>query len=204
MYKSCHTPILRRHVLTIMFLLAPLTAYGVGDPIAGKTKAVVCFSCHGEHGNSENPRYPKLAGQLAGYIVKQALDFKHGRRKDQIMSAVINIIPDGADMDDIAAYFASQDVMQGAGVSDEVVENGRQLFARERCFFCHGEGAKLAEPLVPGAPIIGGQHEAYLVKALRDIRSGARTGDIYAIMTKALTPLSDDDIASLAAYLSGL
>ena len=204
MDKLYWSPILRLSILIILFLLAPIGASGAGDPIAGETKAAACFSCHGNTGNSENPRYPKLAGQRAGYIVKQALDFKHGRRMDEIMSAVINIVPDGADLDDIAAYFAGQDVMQGAGSSNEVVEKGRQLFVRERCFFCHGDDGKQAKPLVPGAPVIGGQHETYLVKALQDIRSGARTGDIYGIMTKTLTPLSADDIAALAGFVSGL
>ena len=48
-------------------------------------------------------------------------------------------------------------------------------------------------------PILAGQHEDYLVQALRDYKSGARQN---AVMTGMVAPLSDQDILDLAAYFA--
>ena len=52
------------------------SAFAVGNVDAGKTKAQVCFSCHGVNGVSVNPVWPKLAAQHASYIAKELKDFK--------------------------------------------------------------------------------------------------------------------------------
>ena len=67
-----------------------------------------------------------------------------------------------------------------------------------QCQACHGlDGkSKLAE-----APNLAGQVEHYLVKALRDYKTGARKDEMMTMMAK---PLSDADIANLAAFYSGL
>lgn len=75
-----------------------------GREIAKKT----CAACHGADGNtSVSPDTPKLAGQHADYLVKSLQAYKSGARKNPIMA------PMGAnlsqrDMEDVAAYFASQ------------------------------------------------------------------------------------------------
>ena len=48
----------------------------IGDAKAGEEKAVLCGGCHGLDGNSDDATYPRLAGQYAGYIVKQVKDFQ--------------------------------------------------------------------------------------------------------------------------------
>ncbi|MBI3937836.1 MAG: cytochrome c, partial [Betaproteobacteria bacterium] len=57
-----------------------------GNPAAGKTKSAACVACHGPDGNSPTPTWPKLAGQVREYTVKQLHDFKAGRRTDPTMS----------------------------------------------------------------------------------------------------------------------
>lgn len=181
-------------------------AIATGDPEAGKTKAKVCMSCHGVDGNSQNPAYPKLAGQLEDYLVKQTMDFKTGKRKDEIMSAMIQLISAPSDLFDIAAYYAAQPVMAGAPVATakDKIERGAELFRNERCIFCHDEGAKPTGPFNPDAPVIGGQHKQYLIKAMMDIRSQKRSGDIYNLMYKTLSRLTKEDIEVIAEYLSSL
>ena len=78
-----------------------------GDPAAGKAKAVVCSACHGVDGNSTNPIWPKLAGQHEVYLAKQIRAFKSGERTDATMAPMMNLIKE-EDIDDIAAYYASQ------------------------------------------------------------------------------------------------
>ena len=69
------------------------------------------------------------------------------------------------------------------------------------CGGCHGiPGWRTAFPEVYKVPKLGGQHEAYLVKALQEYRSGARS---HPSMRAIATSLSDKDIADLAAYYAG-
>ena len=94
--------------LALACALAPFApAHAGGDPAAGKAKAVVCSACHGVDGNSVNPLWPKLAGQHEAYLAKQIRAFKSGERTDATMAPMINLIKE-EDIDDIAAYYASQ------------------------------------------------------------------------------------------------
>lgn len=72
---------------------------------------------------------------------------------------------------------------------------------RERtamCQGCHGiEGWRTAYPEVYRVPMLGGQHEAYLVKALQAYKSGERS---HPSMRGIAASLSDQDMADLAAY----
>ena len=81
--------------------------HAAGDAAAGKTKAVVCSACHGIDGNSINPLWPKLAGQHAAYLAKQMKAFRSGERKDPVMAPMSVPLSD-ADIDDLAAFYASQ------------------------------------------------------------------------------------------------
>lgn len=68
------------------------------------------------------------------------------------------------------------------------------------CEGCHGiEGWRTAFPEVYRVPKLGGQHEAYIVKALHEYRSGDRS---HPSMRAIAGSLSDADIADLAAYYS--
>jgi cytochrome c553 len=68
----------------------------------------------------------------------------------------------------------------------------------QMCIGCHGiPGWRTAFPEVYKVPKLGGQHEAYIVKALQEYRSGARS---HPSMRAIATSLSDKDIADLAAY----
>ena len=67
-----------------------------------------------------------------------------------------------------------------------------------QCQACHGIDG-LAK--IPDAPNLAGQTEEYVVKALNDFKSGARQNEMMTMMAK---PLSDTDIANLAAYYHSL
>jgi len=74
---------------------------------------------------------------------------------------------------------------------------GQQL-ATEVCQGCHGMDGNLA--IADGYPLIGGQHEDYLVVALKAYRSGARDN---AVMASFAQGLSDQDIEDVAAWYAG-
>lgn len=78
--------------------------------------------------------------------------------------------------------------------------------AYQPCIACHGEAAQ-GNPAL-GAPALAGQDAAYLARQLTHFKSGVRGGDARdtgGTQMKAMAaPLSDEDIAILAAYLAGL
>lgn len=66
------------------------------------------------------------------------------------------------------------------------------------CVGCHGIGGyKTVFPEVYSVPKLGGQHAAYLVKALQEYKAGNRT---HPTMRAIAAGLSDRDMADLAAY----
>ncbi len=71
----------------------------------------------------------------------------------------------------------------------------------QMCAGCHGiDGWRTAFPEVYHVPKIGGQHPAYIVKALQEYKSGERS---HPSMRAIAATLSDQDMADLAAYYGG-
>jgi len=66
------------------------------------------------------------------------------------------------------------------------------------CAGCHGTAGISNNPLWPN---LAGQQPGYLVKQLKAFRDGSRTDPMMGPMAK---PLSDEDIANLAAWYSSL
>jgi cytochrome c553 len=67
----------------------------------------------------------------------------------------------------------------------------------EACAACHGPDGN--SPTGPDFPRLAGQHYDYLLKALRDYKSGARKNPIMGSQAVNLNP---QDMADLAAYFS--
>jgi cytochrome c553 len=66
------------------------------------------------------------------------------------------------------------------------------------CAGCHGIGGyKTVFPEVYHVPRLGGQHAAYMVKALQEYKAGNRS---HPSMRAIAAGLSDQDMADLAAY----
>ena len=77
-----------------------------GDAKVGRTKATQCQACHGLDGISKLPEAPHIAGQPEPYIVKSLRAYRHGTRKDEMMSLVAKQLTN-QDIEDIAAYYSS-------------------------------------------------------------------------------------------------
>jgi len=69
------------------------------------------------------------------------------------------------------------------------------------CIGCHGiDYYHTAFPEVYHVPRLGGQHAAYIVKALQEYKEGNRS---HPSMRAIAAGLSDKDMADLAAYYAG-
>jgi cytochrome c553 len=189
-----------------------------GNPESGARKAAACIACHGADGNSPAEMWPKLAGQLPEYIVKQLQDFKTGKRHDEQMSPQAANLAE-VDLADIAAFFAAQAIAPAAGDA-ALRAQGEQLYLKGKgrptpvtaCVGCHGpRGAgnrdwpgTMSHAPVLLAPAIGGQHAAYVAKQLRAYRDGRRRNDPARVMREVVRGLDDAEVSALAAYVAAL
>jgi cytochrome c553 len=87
-----------------------------------------------------------------------------------------------------------------AFAAPDPVAQGRDRFVQ--CAACHGADGR--STVIPQYPKIGGQSGPYVINALKAYRDGRRQGTYAAIMAAVAKPLSDDDIANLAAYIESL
>ena len=70
------------------------------------------------------------------------------------------------------------------------------------CAGCHGaDGKTTVQPIYPK---LAGQNAAYLENSLKAYKAGQRQGGMSAVMSPMAAPLSDADIANLAAYYASL
>jgi len=178
---------------------------GKGDPVAGKDKSAMCQGCHGEKGMSAASSFPRLAGQYAGYLKKQILDFQKTLRNDPMMSGMAATVTEKQDMLDITAYFASQDIMKGSGGGNAL---GKKVFIEGNntgaygCINCHGEKGKGKSANNYMFPMVGGQHKDYLVKQLTAFKSGERTNDPSGMMADIARKISAEEIEAVSEYLA--
>ena len=68
----------------------------------------------------------------------------------------------------------------------------------QMCAPCHGANGLAVSP---NTPHLAGQPEPYLVEQLKAYRSGRRAHEVMTVVAK---PLSDSDIADLAAWFASL
>jgi cytochrome c553 len=89
------------------------------------------------------------------------------------------------------ACVAGVAVAGAAGAADLAAGQAK---AKEICQACHGLDGNSQ---TPDYPRLAGQYPDYLAKALRDYKDGRRKNPIMAGMA---APLTDKDIANVAAY----
>lgn len=196
MRKAFHS-ILCAGVVSVGLTATSLAA----DLEAAKKKAELCATCHGENGISQMENVPSLAGQPDQFIQWQLVFFRSGTRKNEQMQPIVEQL-DNEDIRNLGAYFASLAPAKAAQPDDnpDLSKKGAQAANGRRCANCHtdsfaGTGAVAR---------IADQREDYLLKALHDYKSGARSGGGMAAMADVAYPLSDEEITALAHYLAHL
>lgn len=189
--------------------------YVDGSAQAGATKAAVCFSCHGPDGNSQNPVWPRLAGQNAVYIAEQLHLFKAGIRQNPVMQPMAAGLSD-QDIDNLAVFFAAQ-TPAGLEGDPSYWKGGEKLYlegdaARDipACAACHGPVGR-GNPAA-GYPALEAQQSVYVVSQLQSYANGTRYSGPNAttatpnsvIMFDIAKRLTPEEIRDVASYVQGL
>ncbi len=193
----------------ILIGLSSLVSFALfaADSEAGKTKSALCAGCHGVDGNSPNAIWPSLAGQHASYLVKQLENFKTGERADPVMQGMAATLSE-KDVRDVAAYFETQK-LNPVSFDASLVERGEAIYrggitetSVAACMGCHSPSGAGNEPA--RYPSLRGQHSDYLVAQLKKFRDGTRANDSGKIMRHIAKRMTDSEIMSVAAYITGI
>jgi cytochrome c553 len=166
-----------------------------------------CIACHGPDGGGQpNGSVPAIAAQPSHFIIRQLVDYRHGRRLDLRMehSTGRHRLVDAQDIADVAAYVSQLPPTRAAdvGAGNQLLE--AQSIYERACAPCHGDsGAGDASSAVPR---LAGQHFSYLVRQMHNVTAdrGGQRPTFPREHTMLLQRFDDADLIDLADYLSRL
>jgi cytochrome c553 len=200
----------------VLLLLAAMVLGGAGPAVradepdaadklhAHKVAITVCGTCHGQQGNSTQPKFPRLAGQNANYLATQLKAFRSQARGDP--DAISYMWGMAAELDDetiaaLAAYYAAQKPEASPGGDAAAIARGREIYEHgiaaegvPACSSCHGSDAHGTQDF----PRLAAQHSQYVLKQLASFQSNMRK---VAIMHGVAQNLRQPEMQSVAAYL---
>jgi cytochrome c553 len=196
---------------TTCWMLASLAgtaaAQGAGpsvDQAARRVAVGTCATCHGQRGNSDMPKFPKLAGQREGYLAAQMKAFRDQSRGDAdaiaYMWGMAGPLSD-AMIAALSHYYASQAPAPGRPANAALVAQGREIYTKgvpaeniPACVTCHGARAEGAGDF----PRLAGQHAEYLIKQLYSFRNESRN---VAVMHGVAKEMKLPEMQAVAAFL---
>lgn len=161
-----------------------------------------CIGCHGANGNTPvAPNYPKIGMQNKVYTINQLNDFKNAKRTNgtaALMTGMVAALTE-QDMQKLATYLSRKPEQKPLKTAKEK-SVAADLYFDKACVACHG--ANGTKPVMDAYPEIGGQSEIYLLAQMKDIKTGARNNSHSVAMQNIMSNVSDNEMATLAAWLS--
>jgi cytochrome c553 len=163
-----------------------------------REKLEPCLACHGAEGQSQLESVPSLGGQLPQYSVIQLFMFREKIRVAEPMNEMAKELGD-AELQAVADTLAALPPPKPPAEAGDParMERGRALAEQHRCNICHRPDYAGQQTV----PRLADQREDYLVKTLREYKSGARHA-YEPIMLEVLQPLDDAQFVDLAYYLA--
>lgn len=173
-------------------------------------RVLACTGCHGSEGRAgPDGYYPRIAGKPAGYLFNQLRNFRDGRRRYELMSALLAPLGDDY-LREIAEHFASLDIAYPPprppaepeavrAIGEALVRRGDPARRLPACNDCHGVEMTGRAPFVPG---LLGLPRDYLNAQLGAWQSGkrhAQAPDCMAEVAKRLTP---PEVGAISAWLA--
>ena len=197
---------------TLIALLAAAAALATAPAVASdvdrgrEIARAECIACHGEDGNSLAPTFPKLAGLQPEYLAKQLREYLDGKRTNEMMVPVLEKLT-AADVEPLAAWFASQTMSRGAVSDPRLAQAGRAIYVDGNpdagvpaCMGCHLESGAGN----PRFPRIAGQHPEYVLQQMLQFKSGARSNDRGRVMRTIAARMTEQEMKAVAEYVTGL
>jgi len=163
-------------------------------------KLAPCFGCHGAQGQSEIENVPSLGAQPPPYTVIQLFLFREKMRITEPMNEMAKQLSD-RDLQSVADLIAKQPAPKPPDEPEDPVraEHARALVEQNHCNVCHRPDFSGRD----NVPRIADQREDYMLRALREYKSGARRG-YDTSMAEVVQPVDDAQLIELAHYLARL
>jgi cytochrome c553 len=161
-------------------------------------KQAPCLSCHGAEGQSQIENVPSLGAQTTSYSIIQLFMFREKMRVADPMNEAAKELTDD-ELQSMAAAFAAQPAPKPPDDSGDParLEQARVLTEQNHCNVCHRPDFSGQQTV----PRLAYQREDYLLKTLREYKSGARHA-YEPIMLEVLQPIDDAQLVEFAYYLS--
>jgi cytochrome c553 len=182
-------------------VIAALLAGAPPAPAADLSeKMAPCLACHGEDGQSPNENVPSLGAQQASYTVIQLYMFREKIRVTEPMNEMAKELTD-SDLQSIADALAALPAPKPPTDPGDPARLQRAFATVEQnhCNACHRPDFSGRESV----PRLADQREDYLLKTLREYKSGARHA-YEPIMVEVLQPIPDAAMVELSYYLAHL
>ncbi len=177
-------------------------------------RALACTTCHGAQGRVSAEGYvPRIAGKPAGYLHRQMLAFRDGRRAHEGMARLMAYLTDDY-LRELAQHFASLDLPYAVepdqrprpAATPAALQRGEALVHRgdaaldvPACEACHG--STLAG-VAPGVPGLLGLPRDYVLAQLGAWRNGTRRASAPDCMARIAQRLSAADVPAVADALA--
>ncbi|MDN7874974.1 c-type cytochrome [Burkholderia aenigmatica] len=210
----CRLATVSANRLGLPMTLAPalgVVAILVGAPSIARAEdgarlaAQLCAACHGVHGHSESPIFPRLSAQTPEYLTAQLKGFReHARGETDARSYMWAIASqlDDATIASLADYYSHQEPVRGAPGDPTTMSKGQEIFEHgvpdrgtPACSSCHGaEGQGVGQ-----FPRLAGQHMEYLLRQIEVFRNGTRAN--APVMTAVAHTLNADQAKAVAEWL---
>jgi cytochrome c553 len=186
-----------RRRITITALVLASVAFPAGAETV-QERAATCFTCHGEHGQSETENTPSLGGQQAPYALIQLFMFREKLRSFEPMNEMAKAFTDD-DLRTFSDFIATlPKPTPPADPGDPArMARAQALVQQHRCNTCHNTDFSGKD----NVPRLANQREDYLAKTMREYKDNSRHG-YDATMAEVLQPVTTDQIADLAYFLA--
>lgn len=183
-----------------------------GDANSGKTLSKACVICHGDNfEGKESERSPSLA-QLSDWSLQTQLQkFKHNVRgssvedTDGFMMKSLMQVYTHQQIADLSAYIRTHDPKKKSQILNGDPKKGKALY--QNCVACHQPDAKGLRVLK--APRLKGLSDTYIVKQLKNFKSGIRgsgSGDRSGKLMQSSAKIlkNEQEMKDVAAYILSL
>lgn len=165
----------------------------------------LCAACHGAHGDSKSPMFPKLNGQTQDYLVAQLKGFRQHQRGESDARAYMWAIAsqlDDATVASLAEYFSQEEPTSGGSGDTTLIAQGRKIFEEgvpdkgtPACASCHGAQGQGNGQF----PRLAGQHADYLMRQIQVFQNGSRAN--APVMSAVAHTLGKEDATAVATFL---
>ena len=187
-------PKITRIITALVFASVAFSA----DAETVEERAVTCFGCHGEHGQSEMENTPSLGGQQAPYALIQIFMFREKLRTFEPMNEITKSFTDDdlRVFSDFIAKLPKPAPPADAGDPARMAR-GLALAQQNRCNSCHNADFSGKE----NVPRLANQREDYLVKTLGEYKDNSRHG-YDGTMADVMGAVTKEQIVDLAYFIA--